>query len=143
MPDVHCGKNVMKPSSRASEGFPSRCPLCGAETNLEFSDPAGDALCPKCGHLLWLSAELLSCFRARLADKSNVASDSPSDDTEFAELGIPSLDTVELVVEFEEKFDVSIPDNVVDRFETVGDVIRYMEQTRRGDSASQGLIPYS
>ncbi len=124
----------MKPSSRTPKGLPSRCPLCGAEMNLEFSDPAGDAPCPKCGHLLWLSAELLSWFRTHLADRSEVERDSVNADTEFAELGIPSLDTVGLVMELEDKFDLLIPDNAVDRFETVGDVVRYIEKSADGDS---------
>jgi acyl carrier protein len=102
-----------------------------------FSDPAGDAPCPKCGHLLWLSTELLSWFRTPLADTSSVTSDSVKTDTTLAELGTPSLDTVELVMELEEKFDVSIPDKVAERIETVGDAIRYIEQSKRGNSGTQ------
>jgi len=30
---------IMPVSSRTPEGFPSRCPLCGAQTKMEFSDP--------------------------------------------------------------------------------------------------------
>jgi acyl carrier protein len=131
VPSVHCGTNAMKPSSRTPEGLPSRCPLCGAETNLEFSHPAGDAPCPECGHLLWLSVELLSWFLTHLADRSEVKSDSVNAGTEFAQLGIPLLDTVGLVMELEDKSDLSTPDNVVDRFETVGDVVRYIEQSQR------------
>lgn len=40
-------------SSRTPEGIPSHCPICGSELKLEFSDPAGDATCPKCGCLVW------------------------------------------------------------------------------------------
>lgn len=123
--------------SRTPEGFPSRCPLCGAETNLEFSDPAGDAPCPECGHLLWLSAGLLSWLRTRLTDTAGVPSDRVNADTALAELGTPSLDAVELVMELEEKFDVSIPEEVAERIETVGDAIRYIEQSRRGNSGNQ------
>jgi acyl carrier protein len=123
--------------SRTPEGFPSRCPLCGAETNLEFSDPAGDAPCPKCGHLLWLSGELLSWLRTRLTDTAGVPIDRVNADTALAELGTPSLDAVELVMEREEKFDVSIPEEVAERIETVGDAIRCIEQSRRGDSGNQ------
>jgi anti-anti-sigma factor len=47
----------MSISSRTPEGEPCRCPLCGAENDVEPSSPPGDAPCPQCGHLIWFSAE--------------------------------------------------------------------------------------
>jgi acyl carrier protein len=44
------------------------------------------------------------------------------------DLGADSLDTVELVMEFEEKFDVEIPDEEAEKIRTVGDAINYLEQ---------------
>lgn len=44
-------------SSRTPEGRPNRCPVCGSEVVIEPSDPAGDAPCPRCGHLLWFTRE--------------------------------------------------------------------------------------
>ena len=58
----------MTVSSRTPEGYPADCPLCGAATNLEFSDPAGDAPCPSCGHLLWMSADLLAKLQSHFAN---------------------------------------------------------------------------
>jgi acyl carrier protein len=130
-PSVSRSKNEVTVSSRTPEGFPSHCPLCGAATNLEFSQPSGDAPCPNCGHLLWRSAELLSSFQRQLSDYIGVASDNITPSTPFAELGADSLDTVELVMELEEEFDISIPDDVAERLRTVGDVIRYIEEQRR------------
>jgi anti-anti-sigma factor len=40
-------------SSRTPEGRPKHCPVCGFDLKIEPSDPAGDAPCPRCGHLLW------------------------------------------------------------------------------------------
>ncbi|WP_442511271.1 STAS domain-containing protein [Novipirellula sp. SH528] len=40
-------------SSRTPEGAPNRCPVCGAEIQVEPSRPPGDAPCPNCGQLLW------------------------------------------------------------------------------------------
>lgn len=68
----------MVPSSRTPEGSPNHCPICGTSLRLEPSQPAGDAPCPACGHLLWFltpypSPAALSpggdsgAFRARLA----------------------------------------------------------------------------
>jgi anti-anti-sigma factor len=44
-------------SSRTPEGQPNRCPVCGSDLKIEPSDPAGDAPCPQCGHLLWFTWE--------------------------------------------------------------------------------------
>jgi acyl carrier protein len=121
----------MSVSSRTPEGYPSVCPLCGAATNLEFSDPSGDAPCPSCGHLLWLSSNLLECFQRHFSQSLGVAPERITPDTAFSDLGVTSLDTVELVMEFEEEFDVSIPADVADRLETIGEAVRYLEEQRR------------
>jgi len=44
------------------------------------------------------------------------------------DLGADSLDTVELVMNFEEEFSVEVPDEDVEELLTVGDVIRYIEE---------------
>lgn len=44
-------------SSRTPEGLPNDCPVCGSRPRIEPSDPAGDAPCPRCGHLLWFAWE--------------------------------------------------------------------------------------
>lgn len=49
----------MSISSRTPEGLPSRCPICGATPNLEYSDPASDAPCPNCGCLVWNDGEVV------------------------------------------------------------------------------------
>ena len=43
------------------------------------------------------------------------------------DLGADSLDTVELVMEFEKAFDVQVEDEAAEKFQTVGDVINYIE----------------
>ena len=47
-------------SSRTPEGPPNRCPVCGCYTNIEPSNPAGEAPCPQCGNLLWFASEDLA-----------------------------------------------------------------------------------
>jgi acyl carrier protein len=44
------------------------------------------------------------------------------------DLGADSLDTVELVMEFEKAFDVQIPDEDAEKIGTVGDVINYLKE---------------
>lgn len=43
------------------------------------------------------------------------------------DLGADSLDTVELIMEFEKQFDISIPDAEAENIKTVGDAIAYLE----------------
>lgn len=43
------------------------------------------------------------------------------------DLGADSLDTVELVMAFEEEFSVEVPDEDAEKLQTVGDVIKYIE----------------
>ncbi len=43
------------------------------------------------------------------------------------DLGADSLDTVELIMEFEKEFDLSIPDEEAEKIQTVGDAITYLE----------------
>ncbi|MGD9895576.1 MAG: acyl carrier protein [Candidatus Methylacidiphilaceae bacterium] len=44
------------------------------------------------------------------------------------DLGADSLDTVELVMAFEEEFNVEVPDEEAEKLQTVGDVVRYIEE---------------
>jgi len=44
------------------------------------------------------------------------------------DLGADSLDVVELLMEFEEKFDLSIPEEDAEKIQTVGDAVKYIEE---------------
>ena len=44
------------------------------------------------------------------------------------DLGADSLDTVELVMELEEEFDISIPDDVAEGIQTVGEAIKHIDE---------------
>ncbi len=58
------------------------------------------------------------------ADKAKI-----SRSTSFQEdLNADSLDTVELVMEFEDEFDTSIPDEAAEKIKTVGEAIEYIKQ---------------
>ena len=46
------------------------------------------------------------------------------------DLGADSLDTVELIMEFEREFDIQIPDDQAEKIETVGQAIKYIESTK-------------
>ena len=44
------------------------------------------------------------------------------------DLGADSLDTVEIIMEFEKEFNVSIPDDQAEKISTVGDALKYIEE---------------
>ena len=47
------------------------------------------------------------------------------------DLGADSLDTVELIMEFEKEFSISIPDDKAEKIATVGDAISYIEENAK------------
>jgi acyl carrier protein len=62
----------------------------------------------------------------------NVAKDKITKTSSFVnDLGADSLDTVELVMEIEDAFDLSIPDDAAEKIQTVGDAIKYIEDNLR------------
>ena len=59
----------------------------------------------------------------------NVDPDKVTDNASFIEdLGADSLDTVELVMAFEEEFGIEIPDDVQEQIGTVGDAVKYIKE---------------
>ena len=47
------------------------------------------------------------------------------------DLGADSLDTVELVMAFEEEFECEIPDDVAEKILTIGDAVKYIEDNKK------------
>ena len=62
-----------------------------------------------------------------IANELGVGMEKVTDGASFVEdLGADSLDTVELVMAFEEEFSIEIPDEDAEKMQTVGDAIRYL-----------------
>ena len=62
-------------------------------------------------------AEQLGVDKEKIKAESNFVND----------LGADSLDTVELVMELEEEFDISIPDDAAEKIQTVGEAVSHIE----------------
>lgn len=64
-----------------------------------------------------------------IVDKLGVDESEVTPEASFTnDLGADSLDTVELIMEFEKEFDISIPDEQAENIQTVGQAIAYLEQ---------------
>ncbi len=64
-------------------------------------------------------AEQLGVDKDKIKRESNFVND----------LGADSLDTVELVMELEEEFDINIPDDAAEKIQTVGEAINHIEKS--------------
>lgn len=66
---------------------------------------------------------------AIIVDKLGVEETEVNHEASFTnDLGADSLDTVELIMEFEKEFNIAIPDDQAENIQTVGDAITYIEQ---------------
>lgn len=63
-----------------------------------------------------------------IVDKLGVEESEVTNEASFTnDLGADSLDTVELIMEFEKEFNLSIPDEEAEKIESVGDAVTYIE----------------
>jgi acyl carrier protein len=66
-----------------------------------------------------------------VAEQLGVDKDKISAETSFVnDLGADSLDTVELVMELEEEFDINIPDDAAEKIQTVGQAVAFIESNK-------------
>ena len=66
-----------------------------------------------------------------VSEQLGVDKDKISRETSFVnDLGADSLDTVELVMELEEEFDISIPDEAAEKIQRVGEAVEFIESTK-------------
>lgn len=77
-------------------------------------------------------AEIIDEVKGIIAEKLSIDKEEITLDKSFTnDLGADSLDTVELIMEFEKKFDISIPDEASEKIHTVADAIAYIENNRK------------
>ena len=72
--------------------------------------------------------------REIIINELGVEAEKVLEEASFVEdLGADSLDTVELVMAFEEEFGIDIPDEDAEQLKTVGDAIKYMQERGAGE----------
>lgn len=77
-------------------------------------------------------SEIAAQVKNIIVDKLGVDAEEVTLEKSFTnDLGADSLDTVELIMEFEKEFGISIPDDQAEKISTVGDAIAYIENNAK------------
>ena len=77
-------------------------------------------------------ADIASEVKKIIVEKLGVEESEVRPEASFTnDLGADSLDTVELIMEFEKAFNISIPDDKAETIATVGDAIKYIEDNTK------------
>lgn len=74
-------------------------------------------------------SDIASRVKAIIVDKLGVDESEVTPEASFTnDLGADSLDTVELIMEFEKEFNIGIPDDQAENISTVGEAIKHLEE---------------
>ena len=74
-------------------------------------------------------SDIAAKVKAIIVDKLGVDESEVTNEASFTnDLGADSLDTVELIMEFEKEFDLAIPDDQAEKISTVGEAISHIEE---------------
>jgi acyl carrier protein len=77
-------------------------------------------------------SDIAAKVKAIIVDKLGVDESEVTIEASFTnDLGADSLDTVELIMEFEKEFDIAIPDDQAEKISTVGEAISYIENNAK------------
>ncbi len=77
-------------------------------------------------------SDIASRVKAIIVDKLGVEETEVTNEASFTnDLGADSLDTVELIMEFEKEFNIAIPDDQAESIGTVGDAISYIQENAK------------
>lgn len=76
-------------------------------------------------------SEITDRVKAIIVDKLGVDEGQVTETAAFTtDLGADSLDTVDLIMEFEKEFGIKIPDEEAEKIQTVGDAVAYIEKAK-------------
>ncbi len=76
-------------------------------------------------------SDIAERIKAIVVEHLDVEADKVTESASFIDdLGADSLDNVELVMAFEEAFDVEIPDDAAETIQTVGDAVKFVESAK-------------
>ncbi|MCE2773501.1 MAG: acyl carrier protein [Bacteroidetes bacterium] len=74
-------------------------------------------------------SDISTKVKAIIVDKLGVDEKEVTENASFTnDLGADSLDTVELIMEFEKEFNIAIPDDQAEKINTVGEAVKYIQE---------------
>ncbi|MCK9481464.1 MAG: acyl carrier protein [Bacteroidia bacterium] len=74
-------------------------------------------------------SDISTKVKSIIVDKLGVEESEVTTEASFTQdLGADSLDTVELIMEFEKEFNIAIPDEQAEKIQTVGEAVKYIEE---------------
>lgn len=77
-------------------------------------------------------SDVASRVKSIIVDKLGVDENEVTPEASFTnDLGADSLDTVELIMEFEKEFNIAIPDDQAEKIGTVGDAVSYIKENAK------------
>ncbi|MBP5259727.1 MAG: acyl carrier protein [Paludibacteraceae bacterium] len=77
-------------------------------------------------------SEVAAKVKAIIVEKMGVEESAVVEEASFAQdLGADSLDTVEMIMDFEKEFGITIPDEDAEKIQTVGEAIAYIEKNAK------------
>ncbi len=80
---------------------------------------------------LIIMSQIADRVKAIIVDKLGVDEAQVTETASFtSDLGADSLDTVDLIMEFEKEFGITIPDDKAETIQTVGDAVAYIEANK-------------
>lgn len=83
-------------------------------------------------------SEITSRVKAIIVDKLGVEESEVTNEASFTnDLGADCIDAIELILEFEEEFGISIPNDQAEKIVTVGDAVSYIEEQQKKDLCSE------
>ncbi|MCE2502935.1 MAG: acyl carrier protein [Chlorobi bacterium] len=81
-----------------------------------------------------MAADVEAKVKEIIVNKLGVEESQVTESASFInDLGADSLDTVELIMEFEKTFDVTIEDEEAEKIQTVGEAVNYLTENARGE----------
>jgi acyl carrier protein len=111
-------------ASMTPQGDDYRCPICGKIAGLAESFGSREVPCPSCGQLL-----------SRIRDRLGVSGDRLETlRMSMDKIGKDSLEIVELVMELEEEFEITVPDHEAESCRTIEDLIRLIQRYRKDEA---------
>lgn len=100
--------------------------------NLVGNDSLNLFLCTRLTKNSKNMSDIATRVKAIIIDKLGVDEKEVTTEASFTnDLGADSLDTVELIMEFEKEFNLAIPDDQAEKISTVGDAVSYIENNQK------------